>query len=259
MLVNSDPYDVGNWRAFANKENLDEVEARVSLAEIDIASLQEHVLLNTVKTESRTVLELRNNSLLIPGQKYRITDYECTTTQADTHSAGHQFDIIVEALDVNVLSEDAQAIQHDFGHFMKSELVSSLAAGNFMKRCPDFDNTMEVNPEFEEYYYAWGTDADIDDGDSMNFVYSKNESVLVGETVFNAAQYELTTVTKLATDSYFGDSKLEAWEIKYCIYNDTSRFAWADTENGKGVIYYMKDENGNECPYDFKNIQFNYT
>jgi hypothetical protein len=25
---------------------------------------------------------------------------------------------------------------------------------------------------------------------------------------------------------------------------------------GKGVIYYMKDEYNNECPYDFKNIQF---
>ena len=24
--------------------------------------------------------------------------------------------------------------------------------------------------------------------------------------------------------------KLEAWEIKYCIDNDTSRFAWADTK-----------------------------
>jgi hypothetical protein len=36
--------------------------------------------------------------------------------------------------------------------------------------------------------------------------------------------------------------------------NDSSRFAWADTENGEGVIYYMKDEFNNECPYDFKNI-----
>ena len=27
-------------------------------------------------------------------------------------------------------------------------------------------------------------------------------------------------------------------------------------EDGKGVIYYMKDEFNNECPYDFKNIQF---
>jgi hypothetical protein len=34
-----------------------------------------------------------------------------------------------------------------------------------------------------------------------------------------------------------------------------TRFEWA-TEKGKGVIYYMKDEWGNEAPYDFKNIQF---
>jgi hypothetical protein len=27
---------------------------------------------------------------------------------------------------------------------------------------------------------------------------------------------------------------------------------------GKGVIYYMKDEFNNECPYDFKNIMFYY-
>ena len=49
---------------------------------------------------------------------------------------------------------------------------------------------------------------------------------------------------------------LESWDIKYCLDNDKSRFAWADTENGKGVIYYMKDEFGNEAPYDFKNVQF---
>lgn len=55
-------------------------------------------------------------------------------------------------------------------------------------------------------------------------------------------------------DTYFKDSALEAWELKYCLDNDTSRFAWADAENGKGVIYYMKDEWNNECFYDFKNI-----
>ena len=55
-------------------------------------------------------------------------------------------------------------------------------------------------------------------------------------------------------DTYFESCKLEAWELKYCLDNDTDRFAWADTENGKGVIFYMKDEWANECPYDFKNI-----
>ena len=31
---------------------------------------------------------------------------------------------------------------------------------------------------------------------------------------------------------------------------------WGEDATGKGVIYYMKDEYENECPYDFKNIQF---
>jgi hypothetical protein len=42
----------------------------------------------------------------------------------------------------------------------------------------------------------------------------------------------------------------------YCLDNDTDRFAWADEVNGKGVIYRMIDEFNNDCPYDFKNIQF---
>ena len=57
-------------------------------------------------------------------------------------------------------------------------------------------------------------------------------------------------------DTYFDSSKLEAWRLKYSLDNDTTRFAWADTEDGKGVIYEMIDENNNECPYDFKNIMF---
>ena len=59
-------------------------------------------------------------------------------------------------------------------------------------------------------------------------------------------------------DTYFANSKLESWQLKYCIDNDTTRFAWADNTNGKGVIYYMKDEWNNECGYDFKNIQMKF-
>ena len=51
-------------------------------------------------------------------------------------------------------------------------------------------------------------------------------------------------------------ANLEAWELKYCIDNDRNRFGWADATNGKGVIFWMKDERGNECSYDFKQIQF---
>ena len=57
-------------------------------------------------------------------------------------------------------------------------------------------------------------------------------------------------------DTYFANSKLNAWKLKYCLDNDTARFEWADTTNGKGVIYQMIDEFDNDLPYDFKNIQF---
>lgn len=56
-------------------------------------------------------------------------------------------------------------------------------------------------------------------------------------------------------DTYFEYNKLEAWDILYTLDNDTQKYMWADEENGKGVIYYMKDEFNNSAGYDFKNIQ----
>ena len=114
---------------------------------------------------------LRDGGNLVPGTWYRITDYVCTTTQDNTQSAEHAFDVIVRADDASHLNENAFAAHHE-------------------------------------------------------------------------------------GDEYFANCKLEAWELKYCLDNDTNRFAWADEENGTGVIFYMKDEWNNECPYDFKNIQF---
>lgn len=58
-----------------------------------------------------------------------------------------------------------------------------------------------------------------------------------------------------AGDTYFAECNLAAWEILYDLDNDESKYLWADS-NGKGVIYYLKDENGNECCYDFKNILY---
>lgn len=57
-------------------------------------------------------------------------------------------------------------------------------------------------------------------------------------------------------DEYFLNSKLRAWKIWYSLDNETGRFNWADGENGKGVIYRMIDEFGNDLPFDFKNVQF---
>ena len=115
--------------------------------------------------------QLRDGNNLLPGHQYRITDYQCTTTQEDTQSTGHQFDIIVTADSTNKLNEKARACLHN-------------------------------------------------------------------------------------GDTYFANSKLQGWQLWYCLDNDVTRFAWADATNGKGVVYRMIDEWNNDCPYDFKNIQF---
>lgn len=111
------------------------------------------------------LVALRDAGQLTAGAFYRITDYETVTTQANTTSAGYQFDIIVQALDERTLSEDAQAIHHE-------------------------------------------------------------------------------------GDTYFANSRLESWQLKYTLDNDTARFSWAKEgvkgrdakwSCGGGVIETRKD------------------
>ena len=134
-----------------------------AIANIDVAQ--------SISITWRDLKAKRDAGELVPGMQYRITDYQCTTTQANTKSAGHQFDIIVVADDERTLNETARAAKHE-------------------------------------------------------------------------------------DDTYFANNDLSAWQIWYCLNNDTTRFAWADETNGKGVIYRMIDEFNNDVPYDFKNIQF---
>ena len=55
-------------------------------------------------------------------------------------------------------------------------------------------------------------------------------------------------------DTYFQYANLEAWELKYSLENDQTLYPWCDT-NGKGVVWWLKDEYGNEAYYDFKNVK----
>lgn len=305
-----------------------------------------------VETTYSELKSLRDEGKLTPGALYRITDYQCTTTQEGTRSAGNQFDIIVTALSENVLNEDAKAIQHKFE--MPKEAKGSLAD--------------------EPLYFAGIVLID----DISYFVYETNESysyqskyllrtdrVPSLDTVNENFYWFVSDLIWIPSDGYidtgdtlgfkqdiskllnFSNSNLAAWKLRYCLDNDEERFAWAknlylspathnkciqvtdgdsyiyvrqtqlDNENGlawvydentssrtsikeyanfenesldtediiytpseniyigqvldmggtsvtlvdfseqgKGVIYQMIDEYNNDCPYDFKNIQF---
>ena len=119
------------------------------------------VLPNMVTIHHNVLVNLRNNSKLVPGQQYRIAGYQ------DTDG----FDIIVTADSESTLNENARATWRE-------------------------------------------------------------------------------------GDVTFKNCDLNAWELKYCLDNDTSRFEYANLSTC-GVIYYMKDEWNNECPYDFKTIKIN--
>lgn len=67
---------------------------------------------------------------------------------------------------------------------------------------------------------------------------------------------EIGTCALHEGDTYFAGQNLSAWQVWYHLENDKTKYQWADTTNGKGVIYRMIDERNNDFPYDFKNIQF---
>lgn len=67
----------------------------------------------------------RDAGELTPSQLYRITDYQCTTIESNTRSAGHQFDIIVLALSKNTLSEQAYAALHSGDTYFANNNLSA--------------------------------------------------------------------------------------------------------------------------------------
>lgn len=129
---------------------------------------------STIPITYSELVQLRDLGVLYPGATYRITDYQCSSSDDETSVHGARFDILVRATDNDKLSEHCGALKN-------------------------------------------------------------------------------------ISDNYFPDeTAFDAWEIWYCLDNDTSRFGWASS-SGKGVIYRLIDEFGNDCPYDFKNIMFKRT
>lgn len=267
----------------------------------------------------------RDAGELTPGSLYRITDYNCTTTQENTQSAGHQFDIVLLALSENKLAEEGWAMMND-------NIYDVTFMDGVTKKCylykrgdsPTGYNIVDVN-----------TLLGIDEA-SLGDEFTIDEETKTA----NCTEYDSPS---LRSDNlpynYFQNSNLSAWKVWYCLDNDTSRFAWAqqgqegnvtsvtfkddrneshscdktnttivkdnvtyyywqenntqvgcltaspnpnigdtcilmigdeDTgdysitaitgtpqqDEGRGVIFRLIDEWNNDCPYDFKNIQF---
>lgn len=115
-------------------------------------------------------------------------------------------------------------------------------------------------PDYDDAYFYEGTyDFDGDEYD----MWSKYEYSYDDEEWIFKMQYALTPIVvedgelivSPIPETKIVPVNMNSWELKYCLDNDKDLFDWAETD-GKGVIYYLRDEFGNEAPYDFKNAMF---
>lgn len=236
----------------------------------------------SISTTYSELKSLRDNSQLIPGFWYRITDYECTTSEEDTMSARHQFDILVLATSVNTLSEEARAIQHEGDtYFANSNLnawkiwycldndTSRFAWANDYGLYPAYISIQEIldgehlefqgvkrfqgslelfygTPEQSERYYASNT---ANMGWVLRDTGNDESLACTNRNTWTNALDDDNIQIMLIDDNEFSSDK------RFYIHSDNlSQESIVD--GGKGVVYRMIDEWNNDCPYDFKNIQF---
>lgn len=115
VLINKlEESDISDLRELVNSIAilLESEDVLGSEADTDLITRKELENLFMIEVTYAELVELRSNSKLIPGMFYRITDYEFITDREDIQSAEHQFDIIVQALTINKLSEEAKAAIH---------------------------------------------------------------------------------------------------------------------------------------------------
>ena len=201
------------------------------------------------------LVSLRNSNQLTPGMKYRITDYETMTSQVDTQSAGHPFDVIVTALDGNILDEKASAIWSERdtdGYFANSNLPAWD-----VRYCLDNDATR----------FSWAASA----GSFLSVDFSDLDLGVITASLYGSYQYDGKTyvgwnciIDGLNCYILTANENPSIGEIPLVYIED---FGGAEqmgvivgvqssSKEGKGVIYRLIDENKNDAPYDFKNIQF---
>lgn len=200
------------------------------------------------------LLNLRNHSRLQPGMQYRITDYEtvCKDT-VEYISAGNVFDIVVTADSSSTLKEEA-SVMHREGDIYFAHC--NLAAWK-IKYCLDNDTS--------RFNWVPGDEAEAAMFDGYAYQRKPEEDKTIGNYTYiawyNANNTSAPLVYSLSTDpkpdrcvAFFWDSLYSEMvgEATFGLYREAVRHA-------KGVIYWMRDEHGNECPYDFKNLKFSYS
>ena len=218
--------------AMGGAEDPSEVEGK-RIAEV-LEALKECVSEGGVATLATPItyadlVGLRDAGKLTPGMMYRITDYECTVCLSESDDGSGD-----DGEPINPGGGGTKSIEPGLKAKLGGVSLMTSSGGSDPIPISD-DSTLEARAVSHPY--------DI-------IVIADDERTLNE----NARACQRDGDTYYTADGSVAD--LAAWELKYTLDNDRSRFSWADPENGKGVVYWLKDEHDNECPYDFKQIQF---
>ena len=170
-----------------------------------------------------------NNEILVKGisqeAKDRIDACEAISKKVETHEAESAY----------------QTIEVTMEELYNLKSTEKLKSGNSY-RITDYNtktNTSMTDIRSQEFHY--------------DVIVTATSTTTLSE-IAKAAKAKVGSAS-----SQFDDCNLDAWELRFRMGFDKEEFPWAyysgDTTK-YGVVYYMKDEHGNEAPYDFKNIQF---
>lgn len=209
--------------------------------------------------------DLRDSGKLVAGMKYRMIDYDTYTSQEDTQSAMHPFDLILTALDNKTLSEECSAIQSArdvdgyfaisnlgawkvwycldndttrFGWVVSKGVICSLDGGVLHL---DYFGDFEWNGvTYTAYRIDYGKLAGLGASSYLYALYS-NDVPNVGDT----PTYVLLDGTALGEEGFI-DQTADMGQM--LVVSSVSEV------DGKGVIYRLVDERQNDICYDFKNI-----
>lgn len=196
--------------------------------------------------------QLRDLSLLVPGQYYRITDYVTTTSQWKTTSAGHQFDVVVLALSEKTLSEEAFAVLHEGDEYFAQCNLSAwklwYSLDNDITRFAwAFPKVIKVDCEMDATSYLYVRYPKCDTPTQYAWAYISGSE---GRDAYDKFEWSIEDTDLIYTTT-------EEVTLGMALVMELTDVTVADINDcGKGVIYRMIDEFGNDCPYDFKNILF---
>lgn len=224
------------------------------------------------------LVKLRDSKQLIPGQYYKIIDY-CTSVDsilAGYKSANHQFDIVVHAIDNNLLAHQAYAARHEGDtYFENSDLnkwvlhytldnVNWSSTGKTVLELDGWnlilESDLQVISEIKQQIIQSVYDMYNEDG----YFYINDERCTTPEDfltfLFNTYKYiafdEYYEYVYLLDDISINNTvNIYVYGMEGYFYTlENSLFNVIQSQPGTGCITYMEDEHHNIAYYDFKNI-----